>query len=375
MIENKKNRSFWTKGNGKDFLEWANIHENNISPNYSVNLFEEYDSEVDKLTDHWIKNGDFKAIMSSLHSNSDDEVLPEDYLEFKKKLQTVPDWVDNELILEGCQLSERSGLTGLLVLRNFALLGGYNFANLTKPLVATGSLEKGAVHRLYNTLNFWVEVSRSNENTQEMRLNACIRTRLVHAASRLMIQKKQPDWDLNRYGVPINHADMVATNIAFTVYFLYGLEKLNFDYSEKEELGVFHLWKYVTYLLGVPVKIIPNDKKEALSFFHFWTKYQAQPDHDALKLTESLLNENTPISILKLDVVKRNMGYIHKSIANYLIDGPIRNGLKIPEVRFKNIIPNALKLKNQMMKNNESERKEGRENQKSVLADYKNSIA
>ncbi|MBO3099491.1 oxygenase MpaB family protein [Gelidibacter pelagius] len=374
MVEHQNNKTFWSNGNGKDFLEWANLRESELVSDYSVSLFEAYDSEVDKLTEQWIRNGDFKTIMRSLHSNNDGKTLPEDYLEFKKSLQAVPEWVDPDLILEGCQLSERSGLTGLLVLRNFALLGGYNFANLTKPLVATGSLEKGAAHRLYNTLNFWVDVSRSHVKTEEMRLNSCIRTRLVHSASRLMIQNKHPDWNVGTYGVPINYADTVATNIAFTVYYLFGLQKLNFKFSENEESGVFHLWKYVTYLLGVPAEIIPNDKLEALNFFHYWTKYQAQPDQDALKLTSSLLNENTPITIFKLDIIKRNMGYIHKSIANHLIDNTIKQRLDIPEVRFRNVIPKALQARNQLTKKNESQIKDGREKQRSVLNDYKNTF-
>lgn len=374
MIENKNYKTFWAHGNGKDFLGWTNISENDLISTYRTNLFEKFDGDFDSLTENWLKNGHFNSIMSSLHSKKEVRGLPEDYIKFKKNLQVVPDWVDMNLILEGCQLSERSGLTGLLILRNFALLGGYNFANLTKPLVATGSLEKGAVHRLYNTLNFWVDVSRSNGIAQEGRLNACIRTRLVHSASRLMIQKKHPDWNVTLYGVPINYADMLATNIAFTVYFLYGLEKLNFNYTEKEEAGIFHLWKYITYLLGVPVASIPSNRVEALGFFHFWTKYQAQPDQDALKLTKSLLNENTSISIFKLDIIKRNMGYIHKSIANHLIDETIRTNLEIPPVRFKNVIPKALKLRNQMIINNENQRKDGREKQESVLEDYRNNL-
>lgn len=60
---------------------------------------------------------------------------------------------------------------------------------------------------------------------------------------------------------------MIATNIAFMLYFLYGLRKLNFEFSEREEAGVFHLWKYRDYLLGVPVEIIPNDKKKHLISF------------------------------------------------------------------------------------------------------------
>ncbi|MCQ4035182.1 oxygenase MpaB family protein [Kaistella montana] len=260
MTKNPSNQTFWSTGNGKDFREWAAISESKIPQNFDTQLFYHYDSEVDELAKKWLQNGDFKKIMQSLHGSSASIELPEDYLSLKNKMATVPDWVNFDLIREASELSQRSGLNGLLVLRNFALLGGYYFANLTKPLVATGSLEKGAVHRLYNTLSFWVNVSRTSANAQELRLNACLRTRLVHSVSRLMIEQKQPDWNQEQYGVPINHADMIATNIAFTVYYLYGLQKLNFDFTEKEEEGIFHLWKYVTWMLGVPEEVIPKTK-------------------------------------------------------------------------------------------------------------------
>lgn len=145
MIENRINDIFWTKGNGKVFLDWANVSENNIQSNYNTKLFYEFDNGVDLLVDNWMKSDDFKNITKSLHSRISEENLPQDYLNLKNNLKIIPDWLDNDLLLEGCKLSERSGLVGLLVLRNFSLLSGYNFVNLTKPLLATASLEKGAV--------------------------------------------------------------------------------------------------------------------------------------------------------------------------------------------------------------------------------------
>lgn len=372
MIKNNFNDNFWISGNGKDFIEWSGIKT--TPGNYSTNLFYSYDDKVEVLVEKWLKNGDFKSIIKSLHASNDSVNLPDDYLQLKKELEEVPAWLDKDLLKLGCELSERSGLMALLVLRNFALLGGYNFANLTKPLVATGALEKGAVHRLHNTLSFWVNVSRTDTDSQKKRMDACIRIRLIHCASRLMIQQKHPNWETEKYGTPINHADMIATHTAFTIYYLYGLSKLNFKYSNSEERAVFHLWKYVTYLLGVPDDIIPENKEEALSFFKFWTEYQNKPDEDALKLTSSLLNENTPVNILKLDIVKKNMGYIHKSIANYLIDYDIKKNLEIPVIRFKNLIPTAIKIKNELSFNREKQISKGNTHQISVLNDYKNNI-
>lgn len=373
MLKNNFNDSFWTAGNGKDFINWSGMDI--AERDFETKLFYFYDDTLDVLVKKWMKDGDFKAIMKSLHSSNNKTNLPQDFLDFKEKLSLIPSWLDKGLLQAGSELSERSGLTGLLVLRNFALLGGYNFANLTKPLVATGSLKKGAVNRLYNTLNFWVNVSRTHKNAQDLRLNACISTRLVHSASRLMIQQKMPNWNREKYGSPINFADMIATNIAFTVYYLFGLEKLNFNYTVQEEEGIFHLWKYVTFLLGVPVEYIPENRENALQFFKSWTTYQGEPDQDSQKLTESLLQENTPINLFKFDIIKRNMGYIHGSVANYLLDENTRGNLKIPRIRFKNIIPTALKMKNEISVSRESQIQKGNLEQNAVLKDYKNTIA
>lgn len=368
MKKNTFNAQFWSHGNGRDFIQWSG---KTISEQvYDSSLFYEFDKKVDALVSNWLKNGSFNSIMKSLHG-SKDENLPEDFLELKKEVELIPAWLDKDLIKAGCELSERSGLIGLLVLRNFALLGGYNFANLTKPLVATGSLEKSATQRLYNTLNFWVNVTRTNNNSFNTRVNACIQTRLIHSASRVMIQDKVTNWDVEKYGVPINISDTIATNFAFTIYYLYGLKKLKLFYSEQEEQGVFHLWKYITYLLGVPIGVVPNNSEEAISFFKFWTEYQTKPDSDSHVLTAALLNENTPVNVLKLKIIKRNMSYIHKSIANYLIDDTVKNNLHIPAVRFKNCVPFILQLKNRFPMNKAKQMFDGNNEQLSVLEDYK----
>lgn len=370
MIEN--NNKFWTNGNGKNFVNWSGT-DTTIGI-YDTNIFYSFDEKVDALVKIWLKNGAFSTILKSLE-NDTSQNLPNEYIALKKELEIVPDWVDENLLKAGCELSVRSGLISLLVLRNFSLLSGYNFANLTKPLIATGSLNKKAVHRLYNTLNFWINVTRIGNDAQSKRINACIRTRLVHSVSRLMIQDKNIYWNKELYGEPINNADMIATNIAFTVYYLYGLKKLNFKYSETEEKGIFHLWKYITYLLGVPLEILPNNKLESLEFFKFWTRYQNPPDEDSQTLASSLLAENTSVNVLKFKIIKRNMTYIHNSIANYLIDDEIQKNLNIPHIRFKFIILASIKLRNKIPNNKENQIIKGNYQQLSVLDDYKNNIA
>ncbi|UPS91998.1 hypothetical protein [Bizionia sp. M204] len=101
MFENTENNSFWKTGNGKDFLVWANIHEENLISNYSTQLFLQYDDELEPLTKVWLENGDFKTIMKSLHQNHENKNLPLNYLKFKNNLYHVPNWVDFDLIQAG----------------------------------------------------------------------------------------------------------------------------------------------------------------------------------------------------------------------------------------------------------------------------------
>lgn len=69
------------------------------------------------------------------------------------------------------------------------------------------------------------------------------------------------------------------------------------------------------------------------------------------------------------------MDFIHRSIANYLIDDATLKNLNIPEARLGTAIIQAMKLKNALVLNKEKANSLGEQQQKSVLIDYKtNSI-
>lgn len=69
------------------------------------------------------------------------------------------------------------------------------------------------------------------------------------------------------------------------------------------------------------------------------------------------------------------MGFIHKSVANYLIDDNIRKNLKIPSVKFQNIVPNVLRFKNGITFDHHKQTIVGNAEQLSVMKDYKDHIA
>jgi hypothetical protein len=84
---------------------------------------------------------------------------------------------------------------------------------------------------------------------------------------------------------------MMATYIGFSLVFMHSLHKLGNTFSEQEEKGLFHLWKYVGYLLGIPENLLPDDKKQATQYFYLWTSIQPPADKDSVLLAHSLLND------------------------------------------------------------------------------------
>lgn len=377
MFKEKLFQEFWSKGIGKEFLDWTGATPNLEKFQSYEKLFTTYDKELDSIVEKALEDKSIGKIMRGLSKDDARKDFPQEFNNLIDSMGTPPEWLDPELISLGAELSQKSGLAGLLVLRNFSLMGGYYFSNLTKPLVATGALEKGPTHRLYYTLQFWIDVSRTGIDAQDLRMKACLRTRLMHSVSRISILKKNPDWDIADLSIPINLADMIATNIGFSFYYLYGLKQLNFKFTEEEEKGIFHLWKYVTWLLGIPAEFSPNNKKEAVEFFYYWTSKQNLPDEDSQELVAALLKENTPVSLLKFDFMKRQMPRIHKSVSNYLLDDEIKSALRIPKVGMSGFIILILKLQNRLSSfvRHEKQIVKGNKEQRSVLEDYKNNSA
>ena len=150
-------------------------------------------------------------------------------------MQETPAWFNEDLANIGARFCMRSGKNALIILRDFTLMGGYDFAYLNKPLIFTGALKKGAVKRLKDTLEFWVNVTRENAlKTNSEAYQLMVRTRLMHSYARVKIKEKTENWDYKNWGEPINSWDMIATYTGFSLVFMQGLKKLGVKISEQE---------------------------------------------------------------------------------------------------------------------------------------------
>ena len=330
-------KNFWEQGNGKELLDWATIKPDlqtfyNYAPLY--HQVDELGDEVVKETYLKLKYKDASAIIQkySEHPITETDEAPESVKKLFLQLQEIPDWYDESTANIGARFCMRTGVNALMILRDFTLMGGYDFAYLGKPLIFTEALKKGAVKRLKDTLEFWVKVTRENglkPNSEAYQL--IVRTRLMHSYARIKIKEKNKDWDHENWGEPINSWDMIATYTGFSLVFMQGLKKVGIKISEEEEKGLFHLWKYIGHLLGIPVEYLPDNRQQAVEQFYWWTTIQDKADGDSAQLAKGLLNENLENTIYKYTFQRKMLLNLHQSMNWFLLDPEINERLQIPK--------------------------------------------
>ena len=378
-------KNFWEHGNGKELLDWADI----IPDSQTFQKYAPLYHEVDELGDEVVKETyltlNYKEASAIIHKYSKQPITEnEDASENVKKLflqlQETPHWFDKDLANKGARFCMRTGANGLMILRDFTLMGGYDFAYISKPLIFTEALKKGAVKRLKDTLEFWVHVTRESAlqpNSEAYQL--IVRTRLMHSYARLKLKEKTEQWDYQNWGEPINSWDMIATYTGFSLVFMQGLKKLGIIISDDEEKGLFHLWKYIGYLLGIPVDYLPNNRQQAVEQFYWWTTIQDQGDDDSAQLAKALLNENLENTIYKHSFQRKILKNLHQSMNWFLLDEEINKRLQIPKpakafLVFPKIVVRGNQIFQKIYLRNATQYQKlvemGSEQQKKVLADY-----
>lgn len=372
-------KHFWERGNGKQLVEFSGAEVS----------FKDFDAfspsfyHIDEVGDNVVKEIYFTKKFHEASREIEQYIrkgisetgnIPESVKKLFTQTQHIPEWLDYDLLKAGAELCMRSNLDSLISLRDYCLIGGYDYAYLNKPLIVTEALKKGAVKRLSETLDFWVNVTRYNAlEIHAKGYEFTIKTRLIHSYARLSIKKHYKDWDTENWGEPINSWDMMATYIGFSLVFLHSLQKLGNTFSAQEEKGIFHLWKYTGYLLGIPEHLLPDDKKQATEYFYLWTSVQPPSDKDSVLLAHSLLNESLENPILKYKFERKNLRYLHICCTWFLLDDEVCKRLEIPKVWGKKLFPWSKILVNKIydrLISREARIKKGNKDQMKVLEDY-----
>ena len=318
---------YWQKGIGVELLAKLPQKPQIENADQFAPLLYQYDQRTDEVVKKVYQKIGFvkghQALKDHLNGiKNEDEEIQKIFDDYFAEIDFNPDWVDFDLINIGASLSKRAGVNALIVLRDYCLMGGYESSAINKPLIYTGALKKGAVKRLAETVDFWVNINGEDALQKgKQGFKDVFITRFLHSFSRVNILEKT-DWDNNKWGAPLNYWDMLATHLGFSLVFVVGLRKLGMKIRDAEILGIFHQWKYISYLLGTPIELLPDTEKEAIESFYYWSMTQADGDEDSIALAKALYNEpleaKYPSSLLQRKFIRLvNIYYCHYLLGEF----------------------------------------------------------
>ena len=250
------------------------------------------DPLADALVEHWFEHGvkEGRVMLDVALARGVEAVAdaPEPLRALFAQLERVPLWLDRRCAEHGRRAGVRVGAAGSYVLSSVALMGGYRFASVTKPLVMTGALEQRTVRRLDETSKFVRDVySTGGLERFGVGYASAVRVRMMHALVRRSLTRS-PRWRMEEWGLPINQTDMLGTNVLFSVVYLTGLRAMGMRFSRDESEGLVHMWRYIGYLLGVDEALLPANELEGRRMAYAVMNSQPGADEDSRKLAAAL---------------------------------------------------------------------------------------
>lgn len=210
---------------------------------------------------------------------------------FFSAVETIPEWVDPPLLLEGARVCHLSGTTGMQVLRDVALMAGYQASALNRTLILTDALAQGAPRRVAETTRWWVDCTAPGGMSRfAPGFKTTVRARLMHALVRQRL-RTSPEWNESELGLPINQVDMQATYLGFSVVFLLAQRTMGIPLTRDEAHAVMHLWRYIAWLMGVEEGMLFATEREGRIGLYQNLLSQAPPDASSIALGRALWNE------------------------------------------------------------------------------------
>jgi hypothetical protein len=225
------------------------------------------------------------------------EGAPPELADLVAPARRPPAWVDHELVDAGALAFWRSGGVNIgLALVCGSLAYGYRNARLTRPLAATGRLERMAPRRLQETARWVAAATRPGAlRPGGAGVGATLRLRMVHALVRRHLLDGE-DWDLGAWGVPISASDTLLTAIGgFLVVPLRALADLGVRLAPAELEAMTHQWVWIASLMGTPDDLLPGSYAEARATMEAAAALDEGPNEDSPKLMRALLYNGTEL--------------------------------------------------------------------------------
>lgn len=169
-----------------------------------------------------------------------------------EEFERIPGWVDPDLVEEGAAVWRRWAYA-LGALGNAGTNDTYTEGWLAVPLSLSGGYAgERALHRYLETSRWWIEVCRPGAilTPGSPGRNISLHVRIMHVSVRERVLR-HPEWDADRWGLPISQSAMLLTLLGGSVAPAAGLFLLGYVTSPREMRAVLHFNRYCGHLVGV----------------------------------------------------------------------------------------------------------------------------
>lgn len=153
----------------------------------------------------------------------------------------------------------RNALPSVVVLLASSLPRGYAAPCICEILSISRDLERHPFGRLMGVVQLLINISDADAFQPNGRaVVTAQKLRLLHAGVRVLAGKYRPDY-VGRFGVPVNHEDMLATIMGFSWLLIDGVRRLGLPLSGQEAEDLYYLWRVFALLMGIAPAGRPHD--------------------------------------------------------------------------------------------------------------------
>ncbi|KAJ3225550.1 hypothetical protein HK099_006584 [Clydaea vesicula] len=208
----------------------------------------------------------FRNTLNLMRAHIENESNPNlDVVDFLSGVSTIPEWVDFSQIERGqFSLIKYSFPTLCLSLLHSSLVGGVSSPKINAVLISTGYLSGSLTfQRLIETTHWLIDIMKPGSLVPGRKgWRSTISVRILHEKVRQTIKRKisrkdsafdsdfpvskrkKSNYDIQKYGVPINQEDMIATALSFFgIYFDTFPRRLGIVLQERELLDILAVWR------------------------------------------------------------------------------------------------------------------------------------
>lgn len=254
------------------------------------------------------------------------------------EMETLPDWADFDLMAKGGAMGFRQFPQLSLALMHGGLLMSFAAPESARILAGTNRLEQNVVRRLFEsaTLFFGVldtEALRPGGAVWEI----CLRVRLMHSMVRMRLLAAG-NWN-EEEGKPINPLHIAAGPLFFGSMALHSLERLGARVSKEEEMGYKLIWRYTTYLLGVPQALLGHTDAEQELINDQMLPLAFNPDENSWRLTEALMS-----GLSRMPRLGRLPRGVHEALSRRLLGKELADAMHLPDAAGMQAMVSAMVL-------------------------------